>query len=119
MQKIIIGTSSVEKSIMNFGLKSHQLQFLQQAIRDLLLQQFPTTTVSVFGSRARGDHRSASDIDLLIEPTNEIPTLIISRLRAFFEESPFPFKVDIVLENEIAESYRKQIHLEKINLFPS
>jgi predicted nucleotidyltransferase len=50
--------------------------------------------VFLFGSRARGNQRSASDIDLAISPG--APKEMLSRLRENLENSILPFTADVV-----------------------
>lgn len=50
----------------------------------------------LFGSRARGDARQWSDIDLAIESDNDLPPEILSALREAFEESHLLLNVDVV-----------------------
>ena len=50
----------------------------------------------LFGSRARGDARQWSDIDLAIESKNDLPPEILSALREAFEESNMLLNVDVV-----------------------
>ena len=50
----------------------------------------------LFGSRARGDARQWSDIDLAIESENDLPPEILSALREAFEESNLLLNVDVV-----------------------
>jgi len=52
--------------------------------------------VILFGSRARGDHQVASDVDLAIDPQGPIPVWAISRLRTALEDSNVPLFVDVV-----------------------
>jgi uncharacterized protein len=50
--------------------------------------------VRVFGSRATGLYKLTSDIDLVVY--GPISQTAIDRLWTLFEESPLPFRVDIV-----------------------
>ena len=50
----------------------------------------------LFGSRARGDARKWSDIDLAIDSKNELPPEILSALREAFEDSNILLNVDVV-----------------------
>ena len=52
-------------------------------------------TVFLFGSRARGNSRPTSDIDMAVSLKSPAGTLI-SRLRENFENSTIPFTVDVV-----------------------
>lgn len=52
--------------------------------------------VVLFGSRARGDARTYSDIDLAVFPRGELPPARLSALREAFEESSLLVDVDVV-----------------------
>jgi predicted nucleotidyltransferase len=98
---------------MKYGLKDSQIQFLKDVFFHQLLKPYPKTKIWIFGSRARGSHKLISDIDLLIESPAKIPPQKLSLLRAELEESAFPFKIDLVLNEELAESYRDQVEKDK------
>jgi predicted nucleotidyltransferase len=74
--------------------------------------------VWVFGSRARGDHKVTSDVDLLFEfPPNLIPKAgMLFSIKSDLEESRFPFTVDLVEVNKLAESYRDSVLSERKKL---
>jgi predicted nucleotidyltransferase len=61
-------------------------------------------SVGIFGSRARGDHRPFSDLDVLVKGQPKSATL--SRIREELEESRLSVTVDIVLDHNLADSYR-------------
>jgi predicted nucleotidyltransferase len=61
----------------------------------------------VFGSRANNTARELSDLDILVK--SSISTLELSQLREEFEESNLPFKVDLVVWQEISTSFRNKI----------
>lgn len=92
---------------MKYGLT--ELQFL--TLLDLVISPLKAcgATVWIFGSRARGDHKPFSDVDILYETQNNrpFPVGFISKLKETIEESRFPFKVDLVNLKEIADSYRE------------
>lgn len=71
-------------------------------------------TLSVFGSRARGDNLPFSDLDILIE--GEVTRGMISAIAEQLEESRIPIRVDLVLAQDLAESYRAGILRERIVL---
>jgi predicted nucleotidyltransferase len=91
---------------MKHGLTDQQLSLLFEIVISPLKEQ--GATVWIFGSRARGDHKSFSDVDLLYELQKEkaLPPGFMSRIREVIEESSFPFKVDLVNLNEMADSYK-------------
>jgi hypothetical protein len=69
------------------------------------------STVILFGSRARGDHRPTSDVDLLViyRKENSTPTSRIKRaIKAYFTEHPPELDVDIIpMEKEKVEYSRR------------
>jgi predicted nucleotidyltransferase len=68
-----------------------------------------------FGSRARGDHHEFSDLDLMLESSNDL-SREIGDLKEAFEESRLPIKVDLVQDRNFAEAYRSS-YLEDRKLF--
>ena len=62
----------------------------------LLNALFPDAKIYLFGSRARGTHRSTSDIDLAIDTGHELPFLEITRARNILEMLNIPEKIDVI-----------------------
>lgn len=99
---------------MKLGLTEDQFEFL--------LNNFikPTKTLGIkaycFGSRARGDCQKFSDIDILIMKKNQINEKFVSDINEFFENSNFPFKVDIVFFDDLARSYKENVERDMIEL---
>lgn len=91
---------------MKYGLTDEQFETLTKLVINPLKAN--GAIVWIFGSRARGDHRSFSDIDVLfdVKDSNELPKGFLSKLKEAIEESRLPFKVDLVNVNEMAESYK-------------
>lgn len=72
--------------------------------------------VWVFGSRARGDHRPFSDLDLLYSPPSPGVSLSISQMKEAIEESRIGIKIDLVSEDELADSYRARVVHERVKV---
>ena len=73
--------------------------------------------VFIFGSLANETFKKFSDIDLLYQETSgPISNAQIYHFLSFFEESTFPFKLDLVKDSELAKSYRESVDREKIKL---
>ena len=70
--------------------------------------------VFLFGSRARGDHRATSDIDVGILPLEPIPAGVLAGIRESLEESHVPFFVDLVDLSEARPGLREQAFREGI-----
>lgn len=95
-----------------FGLTTEH----QQLLTDILLAPLKQRgcSVFVFGSRARGDYKKFSDLDILIE--GEVSTTLLSRIRESLEESTLPFRVDIVSMQDLADSYRAGVLRDRVAL---
>jgi len=71
--------------------------------------------VWLFGSRARGDARSASDIDVAVEsPEGALPREVLARLRERLFESHVPWTVDVVDLAAVDARFRDRILSEAI-----
>ena len=95
-------------------LADSELQFIRDHILDPL--KVFHINMFIFGSRAKGTHSKFSDVDLLIKADKYSGELIkkISEINEFLIGSNFPYKVDIVLDCDIAESYREDIYQFKV-----
>lgn len=71
--------------------------------------------VAVFGSRARGDHREFSDLDVLVE--GEVEAAVLARIRTELEESLLPIRVDIIPARELADTYRDSVQRELVRVW--
>ena len=77
--------------MIDHGLSNKQLIL----IRDIIREFAPgVESVSLFGSRADGSHKSYSDIDMVLYGNIEEST--VDRLWTCFHESNLPYKVDLV-----------------------
>lgn len=100
---------------MKFGLNDTNYNFLVQKLIQPLKQI--GLKVFIFGSRSTGKNHPFSDIDILIE--GEITPSIdheIINLKNFFEESNFPYKIDLVYEKNLAKSYRDNVLKTRIEI---
>lgn len=77
---------------MNFGLRDKDLDYIMQSIL-----QFPEIEkAAIFGSRAKGNNKPGSDVDIAIWG-NDVSFSTVAKLHAILEEeSPMPYFFDIV-----------------------
>lgn len=97
-----------------FGLSSDQYEYILKNVVYPLERL--GAQVWCFGSRARGDFKTFSDLDLMVEfnsdPKNKLQgadTDISSKISQIAEKlshSNFPYKVELVLFSQFAESYK-------------
>jgi predicted nucleotidyltransferase len=101
---------------MKFGLTDHEFESLMTLLVEPLKKL--GTQVFIFGSRATGSHQKYSDIDLLYKvlKNRTLPKSEIYKLISNIEESSFPYKIDLVDENDLADSYRSNIEFQMIEI---
>jgi predicted nucleotidyltransferase len=101
---------------MKFGLSTLEYALVDKLLFTPLKKR--KCKVWVFGSRARGDHKAFSDLDILYENSelSELSLGELSQIKEDLEESELPYKVDIVNFDEVAESYRDGISKDRIEV---
>lgn len=81
-----------------------------EIVKDILQSCLPVTAkVWVFGSRATGNVKPYSDLDLAIDIGEPLSIDIHAKLTDAFDESRLPFKVDIVDWQSISEAFKNNI----------
>ena len=85
-----------------FGLEDRHLNFIKETLKKYIPN--PEAKFYIFGSRAIGKYREYSDVDIAIDSSDLTPTMK-SKLEIEFENSTFPYEVDIVDLNNIKESF--------------
>jgi type I restriction enzyme S subunit len=70
--------------------------------------------IYAFGSRAKKTARPLSDLDLLIKGSSD--RRLIRQMQDDFEESNLPFKVDVVVWDEIDSSFQKRIEKDLVRI---
>jgi type I restriction enzyme S subunit len=73
-----------------------------------LNKYLPSTQVWAFGSRVKGTSRANSDLDLVVFSTSD-QISAVNALKEAFDESSLPFSVDVLIWDQISESFRKNI----------
>lgn len=81
----------------------------EKIIRDIFKKYKLDSDIYVFGSRARGDHKKYSDLDICLKGKTKIDPEILLNLKNEFQDSDLPFTVDIVDWNDISEKFQKNI----------
>lgn len=78
-------------------------------VRRILAQHVPDRTVHVFGSRARGQAKAYSDLDLAIMGDTPVPASTLGTLRDAFADSALPWRVDVVDWADTSPEFRTHI----------
>lgn len=95
---------------MKFGLAAKDYEFISKALSPL---REMGARIWCFGSRARGDHRPFSDLDLMVESPADL-SRAVAALKEVFEESRLPIKIDLVELRDFAESYRPGFEKDRV-----
>ena len=83
-------------------------------IRGILQNHVPQYAVWAFGSRATGNAKKFSDLDLAVITDNPMSLSISADLAEAFSESDLPFKVDVVDWATTSAVFRGIIERNKI-----
>lgn len=94
---------------MKFGLTQADMQQIVQAV-----QQFPQIKgACIFGSRAKGNYKPGSDVDIAISGETISPE-IVTRLGIILnEETRLPYFIDIVHIQSLTDSSLKE-HIHRV-----
>ncbi len=91
----------------NFGLAESELGILQSVVRS-----FPEIErVGIFGSRALGTYKKASDIDIVLYG-KLVDRHMANKVASALEDSILPYFVDVVAYNEVRVAEFKE-HIDK------
>ncbi len=83
-------------------------------IKDILSKYPEIKAVRLFGSRAKGNFKPGSDIDLVIM-NKQVDLITILRLLSAFEESTLPYIVDVMLYPILQDSSLKE-QIDRISI---
>ena len=89
------------------NLTEEQSQLVQTILRNHIPKN---SEVWVFGSRATPSCKPFSDLDLFLKSAESIDKKIGVECAFAFEESAFPYKVDLVDWEKISPSFREVIN---------
>ena len=70
---------------------------------------FPKAKIYLFGSRARGTHRDASDIDIAIDAGSKLSFSQVGEASDTLNALNIPYKMDVVDMHLIPEDMKKMI----------
>ena len=87
-----------------------------EVVRKIVLKMLEGTDGKVyfFGSRARGDASRISDIDIAIDPGQQVTRYMIALISEELEEASIPYEVDVVNMNACSKGLRDEILREGI-----
>ncbi|PSB17875.1 nucleotidyltransferase [filamentous cyanobacterium CCP2] len=100
---------------MNSPTQTLTAEIVLQTLREQpqLFETFQIKSLALFGSVARNQATTASDLDFLVEFDAD-PTLILYMNLKFFLEDLFQRKVDLVIKTDIKPQIRETVIQEAI-----
>ncbi len=72
-----------------------KLQYKNELI-SIIHKHLPKAAIYLFGSRARGDYTSTSDIDLAVDAGEPINYSLLLKILMEIDETAIPMKIDLV-----------------------
>lgn len=85
------------------NIATHGLEISEiEALREIFMRHEPIEKAVLFGSRAKGNHRDGSDVDIALVGASMQFSDIVT-LSVVIDELYLPFRVDLVLFNRIKE----------------
>ena len=87
----------------------------RQIVLELIERHLPDTDVWVYGSRAQWTSQPESDLDLVVFSGPD-QSGQVADLREAFEESELPFRVDVLVWNDMPGSFQTQVGKEHLPL---
>lgn len=92
---------------MKFGLEKRHLDFILQVLQ----KNIPQAKFYIFGSRAKGNHKEYSDIDIAVKLEKEtISADILGKILMEFSDSTLPYEVDVIDLNAIDDKFKNLIN---------
>lgn len=79
---------------------------IRQAVTDYFKDD--GVKIILFGSRARKDYNTASDVDIGVIPNGKNIERKINALKEKIEDLNIPYKIEIVNLSEVSEDFKKQ-----------
>lgn len=75
-------------------------------VLDIIKDLVPNSEVRVFGLRYKGNAKPYSDLDLVIVSKEQLDWKIIPELKEAFQESDLPFRVNVLDQSNIENSFK-------------
>lgn len=90
-------------------MKKDYTEVYKNIIVPIIEKYAPNAKIILYGSRARGDAREGSDIDVALDTGKKIDRFVISNIIGDLEESNLPINFDIVDFRVVSEKMQQRI----------
>ncbi len=88
---------------------NEHLEEYKDIIVSIILKHVPQAKIILYGSRARGDSKEGSDIDIALDIGTPIDKSLLSEIEWDLEDSDLPILFDIVDLAKISADMKKNI----------
>ncbi len=89
----------------NLDLEERYQNFIKTSIKEIL----PDAKIFIYGSRVKNKALKYSDVDIAVKCPTKISFEKILKLKAYFEDSTFPYQVDLIDLDNISEKFLSMI----------
>lgn len=96
----------------NLDLEQKYVDFVKSTIQNFL----PNVEIFIFGSRTQDKALKYSDVDIAIKGFKAVPITDILKLKAAFQDSSFPYKIDLVDLNSVDGKFLEIIKNDLIKI---
>lgn len=87
----------------------NKLERYKNIIVPIVEKYLPEVKIILYGSRARGDFKEGSDIDVALDGGEKIDSSLMNKIEWDLEDSDLPIFFDIVDFTKMSESMQKNI----------
>ena len=95
----------------HFGISESSYQLIIETLR-----KFPEIDqATIFGSRAKGNFKKGSDIDIAIKGGNISPSLALDIAAVLNEKKPIPYFIDVISYDHISNQNLKD-HIDRVGI---
>ncbi len=96
---------------MKYGLKERDVKYIIESIKTFS----EIKEVVLFGSRAKGNFKKGSDVDMAIKGENITHSIVTSLSYLLNEEKPLPYYFDVVHYEKIKKSELTE-HIDRVGI---
>jgi predicted nucleotidyltransferase len=96
---------------MKFGIKDNTFELIVNALKNCN----EIDSAVIFGSRAKGNYKKGSDIDIALKGENLSDEIITRLSRIINIDLPVPYKVDLINYNHIKNKDLIE-HIERVGI---